>query len=641
MGLFSRKKAEPSFFETVIVANSEHGRGRLPGVWFQDLQMKPLQDSGIASKKLIENLGSNLFPIQGQGQLLVPENFEAKFDGVQLSSADSSPLREMFAAEFSGTQYHLSDEGVLTVPIEDGQEQNSKSTILSISFHKGKDGKEFGYVFVNLGFFTWPFSSDYTDLEVTDGGIGSIASAVNDFSTKVRAPIVMATLMAASEAAVLGANKNFYKAGRLGFTDKNRVELLPKPKFRVLPTYPVGGKKKHDGWNLKIGFMPQVLQVGWTFTAESLKDETANTILSNAPLMAYQLFADGCRNWPDFMDQVLGTPVSWASDLESGVLQVGDLVEFKKKFNYNGSPNSLAYSHWLQRLSEGKIRLSVLESALQGLSDEEEVIAEGNLSLANLMLGNFEKAEDLAMSVLKAEPENSEAAYVLESIARLANKPKLLEVAKKTKSLPDFDEYSPPKWLAEAVKTLAKGTKPTSSSAEVRISEELLEKLTEQFIEFVRVIDKLEVATVNDAEDLRPWVQITSAGSDEVTLVVGTPERIEFTDFPWFEPANSDPGYLCYVLPRKFFSDKPKVSSLLADVFESFNEIEIEIEASGNSVPRIKTLFSLKKPDLAAAAGVVAAATAGVAATTYTPKFLFAARTEEVQSEEPPSFDWF
>ena len=645
MGLFSKKKAEPSLFETMIVPNSEWIWGWLPGVWYQDLQMKPLQESDIISKKQIDQLSSNLFPVQGQGEIQVPADFEANFGGVQLTAKDESSLRELFAAEFSGTTFHLWDAGVLTLPIDDQQEKNSKSTALSISFHKGKDGTEFGYVYVNLGFFTWPFSSDYIDPEISSDAISSIASGVSQVSAKVRAPLVMATLMATSEAAVLGAKKNFDKAGRIAFADKKKVNVLPKPKFRVLPTYPLSMATGDANWVW--GYMPEVLQAGWTFTAETLKDEASTTILGNAPILLYNLFSDGCRNWPEFMDQIFGTPAAWASDIDRGVLQVGDLRGFMERFDYNGSPNSLAYSFWLPRLAEGKLSLSALEKSLHGMADEEGIIAEGNLSLANLMHGNFEKAEELALSVLKAEPENCEAVYVLESLAEVAMRPKLREVAQRARSASDFEEYSPPAWLTDAVANLAGGTRTSSAKTQAQVAEEFLDKLTEQFIEFVRVIDKLEFAQFFDAEGIRPAVSINPNGDGNVGLFVFSPDRITFRDFPWLAPENIYDDIQEFDLPRAFFADQRKLASLLADIFEFYNQIEIEIAPLGYSIPKIKTLFPVAKkappvnPGLAAAAAGVGVAAAGAGSATYTPKFFFAARTEEVSTEEPPSFDWF
>lgn len=645
MGLFSGKKIEPSLFEAMILANSERIWGWLPGVWYQDLEMKPLQESGIVSKKQIDQLASNLFPVQGQGEIQVPADFEANFNENQLSSTDASTLRDLFVAEFSGTSFHLSDEGGLSMPIYAEEEENSKVTPLSISFFRGKDGKEFGYVSVNIGFFTWPFSTDYTDLGISDDALSSIASGVNQVCLQVRVPLVMATLMAASEAATLGAKKNFFKAGRPAFANKGRVDSLPKPKFRVLPTYCVSALNAQSNWDW--AYMPQVLQAGWTFTAESLKEESSSTILSTAPTMLYNLFAEGCRNWPEFMDQIFGTPAAWSSDLERGIMEVGDLSDFKNSFDYNGSPNSLAYSYWLARLSEGKLSLGALEGSLQWLTDVEGVIAQGNLSLANLILGKFDEAEALALSVLKAEPENSEAVYVLENLANLAKKPKLLEAAKKARLASSFDEYSPPSWLADSVTNLAAAITPALANTDTRVSEEFLETLTEQFIEFVRVLDKLEFAQVFDAEGVRPAVSINPNGDGNVGLFVFSPDRITFRDFPWLAPENIYDDIQEFDLPRAFFADQRKLSSLLADIFESYNQIEIEIAPLGYSIPKIKTLFPVAKkapavnPGLAAAAAGVGVAAAGAGSATYTPKFFFAARTEEVSTEEPPSFDWF
>jgi hypothetical protein len=644
MGLFSKKKAEATLFERIFQANgSSNIWGSLPGLWYQDLTMIPLQESGIISKRELDNLRTSLFDVQGQQNLLVPQNFLAELNEPIISSTESSPLRDLVTAEFAGTQFDLSDHGVLSWPIEDGNAAGLSYTRGSVSFHLDGFGKEFGYTYLNIGFLAWPFSPDYVDLEGQEGQLDSLASGVNALSTKVRAPVVLETFMAVSEALVLGAKKNFYKAGRKDFADKERLQHLPKPKFRILPTWPLAAISDQHDWTW--GYLPQVLQIGWTFTSETLKDKNGVTIISDAPSVAYYLFAEGCRDWPVLMDQLLGTPTDWAQGIDRGVYYTGELLEFMEAQNYNGSPNTLVYNCWLERFAKGAISMAALEGALVGLTGEEEIIARGNLSLANLIQLNFDEAEKLARSVLQDDPGNSEAVYVLDHIARLAKKPELLELTKKAREQADFRAYSAPSWLMEAVISIDSGLKVKPPLPGPKLDNELLGKLVDQFKEFVRVLDKLEFVTVSDAEGLRPWVQMWTLDSSEVALSIGSSEPITFTNFPWCEPSTTEYDTLEYSLPISLFADPIKLSSFLGDVFESYNELEIEIEPKGHSAPRMKTYFPVVKrsanlnPGLAAAAGV-AAVGAGTAAATYTPRFFFAA-TSETQAEEPPSFDWF
>lgn len=178
-------------------------------------------------------------------------------------------------------------------------------------------------------------------------------------------------------------------------------------------------------------------------------------------------------------------------------------------------------------------------------------------------------------------------------------------------------------------------------------NEVFLKKLTDQFLEFVRVIDKVEFFTVSHPKDSKPWLQILPWGEHHVLLNIGSQVEYDFSALPSLIN-RAEESYRCeYLVPRLLFADLAKARYLLSVIYENYDAIVISEIANDGPALKMKTLFPVETPrprgasaNRSGAAAGVAAAT-GAAASTQSTKF-FVARTEEEQAsgEETSSFDW-
>lgn len=648
MGFFSKKKkSEPSLFEEIFVKNASVIFD-WPATWYTDLRMVPLKNSGIISSSELERLDSRLLPVLGLGEALVPLDFEAKIDQKYQVSDEGFELRKAYLSAFSETQFWPLDQGGLATNLlaTEGT-KGAQAGIQRTRFFRDNHGREFGYISVDLGFFTWPFAKGYVDLRdsntVEPTSENQAMSDVNALLGQVRAPIILSSLMGISEGLALKAGKKGIAKGRPHFFAGRDDGAAPTPKFRVHSEWIIGAMARNE-WDS--AYMPQVLEVGWTFELKSLSSGPAKAILSSAPAIAFELFTQGCDTSSEFMDHIFATPSSWGLGSKPGVASTGCLGEFMEQHDYNGSPNSLAYSFWLESLSQGKLSFSGLESmltdSLRESTPEERLIAKGNLALAHLVLGQLPQAESNALEVLSSDQGNSEAVYILEAVDSLARKATHSQRCKATRALATFKEYIPPSWLQAGVENLRTGiTAQRTGEAE---PSEFIALVSKQFAEIARSIDKLELVNVTDPEDLRPWVAVSPAGEGRLSLMIGTDDPISFREFPWLQAYTENPGIAEFEFPKSFFEDESVSRKILEEVFDTYNNLELEITPLEGSRPKIQTYFPVLKreakkvvPPIAAAA---AAGVVGATATTYTTRFFYSSSSEDSQ-QDTSSFDWF
>ncbi len=177
--------------------------------------------------------------------------------------------------------------------------------------------------------------------------------------------------------------------------------------------------------------------------------------------------------------------------------------------------------------------------------------------------------------------------------------------------------------------------------------EVFLKKLTDQFIEFVRVIDNVEFFTIEDPKGLKPFLQILPWSDEDVLLNMNSSLDYDFSALPSIVNQSEESGVCQYVIPRQLFSDLPKVRYLLSVIYEHYDSIVISEIVNIGPALKMKTYFPVETPNSSRAsssrsgAGAGVAAAAGAAASIPSTKFFFA-RTEEEQAsgEESSSFDW-
>jgi hypothetical protein len=647
MGWFSKKKKEPSLFEMTIAKNVSKVWG-WPANWYTDVNMVPLKKSGVIGTKELEALEKNLLPVLDLGEALVPQKFEFDLRLEQQVKDEEFSLRIAFVEAFPQTEFWEMNGGLANSFATQPTAKGAEVGVARTRFFRDENGREYGYVSVNLGFFTWPFANDFVDLAGNSAESSSefyqALSDVNTLTKKVRSPIALATFTGISEALALNVSKRDLAKGRSSFFPGSSSKITPSPKFRIHSDWLVGAIAGKD-WDW--AYMPQILEVGWTFEREALSNDSARLILSRGPGLAFELFTQGCSEGPDLMNHLFASPSSWGAGIKQGVVASGSLGEFKEQMDYNGSPNSLAYSIWLEALSDGRVSLSALEKLLKSdaanNSEEEGLIAKGNLALANLMSGQFKEAESLALEVLEKQPDNSEAVFILEALDSILNKLVHSQRCKTARALKSFEVYEAPVWLTNAVERLA--TRSELDKSHHSQPSEFIAKTVKQFAEFAKSIDKVEFINLRDPEDIRPWVAVSPSSQGRLSLMIGTEEAVTFAAYPWLTGYSDGPGVVEFEFPTSFFEDETASRKILEEVFDTYKDLELEIVPLGGNRPKITTLFPVAKKEVKkAVAPIAAAAAAGVAgatATTYTTRFFYASSSSEDSGQDSSSFDWF
>ena len=598
---------------------------------------------------LLERLSTNFFSVGHVSSAEIIKDLAIRTSSLVLNTTPATPLKTRFESMFSGS-YQISEMnpgGVWTL----FQTQSGNWIPGTCTFFQDSDGVERAYLSTVLAVSGWPFDPKFQTNEVSDSSArertGFDYSLVGRLNREIRTPIMVSNLLAGVEFYLLaGLDKKIAKKSRGELYKISRGKTAPpKPKFeirsgQVLYMDPDSGSSH---WP----YFPELLEAGWVFDLSTLESKLGAKVIESGIKVLHEVIESGVRTDNQVLQTMFETPAGWGMEehSESGLIHVSDLPEFFKRGTYDGSPNSLFWSFWGAQLASGKIPVPLaLEPLIYAaqLSEDEQLIAKGNMGLAYLVVGDYVKSKECFDSVLAKEPSNSEAIFGLRAIAKLNSDNRLKEqIDKHAREYPGA-EYPAPEWLIRAIDNKSSQDKSQSqkqegSALKVDVHPELMEKLVLQVVEFARItLESGFAATFEDAEGLRPWVQMLDYGEDSVCFNIGSPERIKFLEMPWIEPLPDDElegVTTMYLVDRASLRKGPQLEMFIGRIFESYNDIVLEIDIAEGRVPRMKTYFPVaKKPKQSKGLSSVAPAAAAAGAG-YTGGYAVSFEEEQQESD--------
>ena len=598
---------------------------------------------------LLESLSTNFFSVGHLRSSEVIKDLGIRASSLVLNTTPATPLKTKFESMFSGS-YQISEmnPGAIWTLFQTDSGNWIPGTC---TFFQDSDGVEKGYLSTVLAVSGWPFDPKFQTNEVSKSAprerTGFDYSLVGRLNREIRTPIMLSNLLAGVEFYLLaGLDKKIAKRSRGELYKTSRGKTAPPtPKFEIRSGQVL--YRDPDSGSSHWPYFPELLEAGWVFDLSTLESKLGAKVIESGIRVLHEVFESGVRTDNQVLQTMFETPAGWGMEehSESGLIHVSALPEFLRKSQYDGSPNTLFWSFWGAQLASGKIPLPLalepLTYAAQ-LSEEEELIARGNMGLAYLVVGDYLKSKECFDYVLAKEPSNSEAIFGLQVIAKLNSDNRLKEqVDKHAKEYPGA-EYPAPEWLIQAIDNKSSQGKSQSQKqeegeAKVDVDPGLLEKLVLQVVEFARItLESGFAASFEDAEGLRPWVQMLDYGDDSVCFNIGSPERIRFPEMPWIEPLPDDEFEgvtTMYLVDRAALRKGPQLEMFIGRIFESYNDIVLEIDIAEGRVPRMKTYFPVaKKPKQSKGFSSVAPAAAAAGAG-YTVGYAVSFEDEQQESD--------
>jgi hypothetical protein len=340
----------------------------------------------------------------------------------------------------------------------------------------------------------------------------------------------------------------------------------------------------------------------------------------------------------------------------------GNLLEFYEGINYTRQGNSLAYCFLLPRLTEGKVAVDYVVDSLEGYISritelyppkDEYLEAQknhslGNLAIAYLMSGDIVKSTECILKYLGAFPSDSEAHFIAREILKLKENKTLRNAIESGSRKESVEEYEAPDWLLDGISALqtlgdisSKGHAGIEEEASLipTIDAKLLENLVLQFVEFKSVARKFEYITFRDAQGLRPDIGLTHVNDEQIVVsVIGAEECPVSEYYPWLEIYYESPQLFQYQIPTRYLVDSVGLRRFLSLIFETYQDIELEVVPIGTSKPKIRTFFPVNKrvTELSPLESNYVRGTSQ----NYTPRAFFGF-TRELSDESPIEFDWF
>lgn len=598
---------------------------------------------------LLERLSTNFFSVSHVNGSEIIKDLGIRASSLVLNTTPATPLKTRFESMFSGSYQisEMSPGAVWTL----FQTESGNWIPGTCTFFQDSDGVEKGYLSTVLAVSGWPFDPKFQTTEVSNSSArergGFDYSLVGRLNREIRTPIMMSNLLAGVEFYLLAElDKKIAKKSRGELYKISRGKTAPpKPKFEIR-----SGQVLYmdlDSGSSHWPYFPELLEAGWVFDLSTLDSKLGAKVIESGIKVLHEVFESGVRTDNQVLQTMFETPAGWGIEehSESGLIHVSDLPEFFKRGTYNGSPNTFFWSFWGAQLASGKIpiplALEPLNYAAQ-MNEEEQLIARGNMGLAYLVVGDYVKSKECFDSVLAREPSNSEAIFGLQAIAELNSDNTLKDqVSNHAREYPGA-EYPAPKWLIQTIDNKSsqgnlQSQEQEDSAIKVDVLPELLDKLTLQVVEFARItLESGFVATFEDAEGLRPWVQMLDYGEDSVCFNIGSPEQIRFPEMPWIEPLPDDElegVTTMYLVDRASLRKGPQLEMFIGRIFESYNDILLEIDIAEGRVPRMKTYFPVaKKPKQSKGLSSVAPAAAAAGAG-YTVGYAVSFEEEQQESD--------
>lgn len=590
MGLLKKKPESESIFQSLILNNSHVLWNELVRLWYSDQTLRPLRESeGIAA--LLERARRHLFDYQVFADIGMIKDFDFGASEEEPRWLIESSLEAKFITTFSGYNYWTGRDGSLSFLTQNSD--GIRPILQTTSFYEGPDGKQVGFTSAKVAIFTWPFEDSYAQKGAAGlGPMGDGLAEVEEQLKRITSPVVMQGLCAATEFFTLGVkNKKWAKTGRSGILGKSLDERdFPTPSARITDGDLYVFDQTSSNWHG--GYFPMIIEVGWSFTENSLDSEEAQLLLSGAPSVIHEIIADGDSRFRSYLSAFFGTPASWPEASfrsQGGLVSAHNLPDFMDAIDYNGAKNSLAYGFWLKGLGEGRVTSDRIQELLKGVEGEEEtLIAKGNLALAHSLLGNNQEARKLAHEVLAEDPNNSEAAYIVTHTSGSDSHHGANVHSEEYAAL--AAKYSAPDWLAKALTGEGSSSNIDQSSAP-----EILPPLLAQFKEIAKVIDKYEFFQFHDLEGIRGAVWISPGRPNTLLIGMSDSDKGYLHEFPWVP---NDSGYddiLEIEIPREVFDDENVATRLLSEIFDTYKNLELEVVPLGNTRSKINTYFPVRK----------------------------------------------
>jgi hypothetical protein len=532
----------------------------------------------------------------------------------------------------------------------------------NFEFYKDSKSREYLYSSVIVGAWGFQFDPDFHGPKPPRGvqskepisGKFLVVDYVKSLMTEA-----LAIFFALSEVLTVYASENSEQVVQ-DMSSNGRSFNLPKssypqPTFRYVNSF---SALYDDAGQVSWSYVPDALEVGWLFTQEALEDEKARNLLTMGLPFLSLLIAEAFEFHGPVMDSLFGQrhELRYGEDESiSRFVPIGKLLEFYERIKYARQGNSLAYCFLLPRLAEGKLTVDYVVDSLEEyintiteiypLKDEyleaQKTHAFGNLAIAYLISGDLEKSTQHILKVLNDDPSNGEGHFIARDILKLKENKTLRNAIESASRKETVEEYEAPSWLLGAINALHElGDKSSDeSSVAPTIDSKLLENLVLQFVEFKSLAKKFEYITFRDAQGLRPDIALTHVNDEQIVVsLIGADESPVSEHYPWIESYYEGPQLYQYRIPTRYLIDSFGLRRFLSVIFETYQDIELELIPVGASRPKIRTFFPLAK-SVTGPSPLESNNSKGTSQN-YTPRAFFGF-TRELSDEAPIEFDWF
>jgi hypothetical protein len=541
--------------------------------------------------------------------------------------------------------------------------------VQNFEFYKDSKSREYLYSSVIVGAWGFQFDPDFHGPKPPRGvqskepisGKFLVADYVKSLMTEA-----LAIFFALSEVLTVYASENSEQVVQ-DMSSNGRSFNLPKssypqPTFRYVNSF---SALYDDAGQVSWSYVPDALEVGWLFTQEALEDEKAWNLLTMGLPFLSLLIAEAFEFHGPVMDSLFGQrhELRYGKDESiSRFVPIGKLLEFYEKIEYHSDGNTLAYGFLLPRLAEGKLAVDYVVDSLEGYIEKisqkfppkeewvefQRITALGNLAIAYLISGDLEKSSEYVLKVLNDAPSDSEAHFIAREILKIKENRTLRDAVESASRKENIEVYDAPSWLLGAINALhtlgdksSKGIAGLDDEASVAptIDAKLLENLVLQFVEFKSLAKKFLYIAFRDAQGLRPDIELTHLSDEQILITLTETEESPISEhYPWLEIYDEGPQFFEYQIPSRYLIDSVGLRRFLAVIFETYQDIELELIPIGNSKPKIRTFFPVTKS--ATGPSPLESSNSKGTSQTYTPRTFFGF-TREVSDESPIEFDWF
>ena len=674
MGKFFKRggsKQEKSLFSTVFFdknGNINRGMGYLAQRVYSDLDFQSLHDSSHVGKDFWRDADTNLFPDTSYISR-VPTNINLIASGKLTQIEGGSDFREQCAQIINsigtGRAFELGAGGGFEIP---GPRQFA---VQNFEFYKDSESREYLYSSVKVGALGFQFDPDFHGPKPPRGprstepisGKFLVADYIKSISTESLMFFFalsewMTWIVCAGDD--YAEQEDMLSSGRSFNLPKSSY---PQPTFRYLNSF---SRLFDDAGDVSWCFVPDALEVGWLFSQDALEDENARNLLTMGPQILTMLVAQAFEFHGPYMDALLFRRHELRHGEDQSIsrfIPIGKLSDFYDRIGYtHRQGNSLAYGFLLPRLAEGKLAVDFVVDSLKGYIDiisqvyppkdewveSEKRTALGNLAIAYLISGDLAKSSEYILKILNDAPSDSEAHFIAREILNLKEDKTLRKTVEGASRKETIGVYDAPSWLLGAINALhTLGNKSSKGHADReddtsnlhKINTKLLDNLVLQFVEFKSLAKKFEYITFRDGQGLRPDIGLTHLSDEEILVsLIGAEESPISEHYPWLEIYYEGPQFFEYQIPSRYFIDSVGLRRFLAVIFETYQDIELELVPIGNSKPRIRTFFPITKR--VTGPSPLKSNNSKGTSQNHTPRAFFGF-TRELSDESPIEFDWF